>query len=193
MTGYQEVLTDPSYVGQMVCMTYPHIGNYGVNLDDVESDRIRVEAFIVKECCKAPSNWRAKETLPDYLTRHNVVGIEGIDTRALTRHLRLHGAQRGIISTECKDPADLVKQARDLPTMEGLGLADLVTPKEPYILGRKSPEKSDLGSGRFLCLARHRPARRGFRLRHKMEHPAPAGGPRHRPARGPRLPSPRNR
>ncbi|MBI4960329.1 MAG: glutamine-hydrolyzing carbamoyl-phosphate synthase small subunit, partial [Desulfovibrio sp.] len=144
MTGYQEVLTDPSYVGQMVCMTYPHIGNYGVNLDDVESDRIRVEAFIVKECCKVPSNWRAKETLPDYLTRHNVVGIEGIDTRALTRHLRLHGAQRGIISTECKDPADLVKQARGLPTMEGLGLADMVTPKEPYIWDGKAPKKVTL-------------------------------------------------
>lgn len=141
MTGYQEVLTDPSYVGQMVCMTYPHIGNYGVNLEDVESDRVRVEAFIVKECCKQPSNWRSKETLPDYLRRHNVAGIEGIDTRALTRHLRLHGAQRGIISTECKDPADLVKQARELPPMEGLDLAGGVTPKEPYVWDGKAPRK----------------------------------------------------
>src|SRR5512140_217797 len=117
LTGYQEVLTDPSYVGQMVCMTYPHIGNYGVNLEDVESDRIRVEAFIVKECCKTPSNWRAKESLPAYLERHGVVGIEGIDTRALTRHLRLHGAQRGIISTECDGPLELVRQTRELPSM----------------------------------------------------------------------------
>ena len=139
MTGYQEVLTDPSYVGQMVCMTYPHIGNYGVNLDDVESDRIRVEAFIVKECCKEPSTWRSKESLPEYLTRHGVMGIEGIDTRALTRHLRLHGAQRGIISTECKDPKDLVKLARDLPPMEGLDLAGSVTPKEPYVWEGNAP------------------------------------------------------
>lgn len=133
MTGYQEVLTDPSYVGQMVCMTYPHIGNYGVNLEDVESDRVQVEAFIVKECCHEPSNWRARESLPDYLKRHRVMGIEGIDTRALTRHLRLHGAQRGIISTAESDPQALARRARELPPMEGLNLADKVTPTEPYI------------------------------------------------------------
>jgi carbamoyl-phosphate synthase small subunit len=91
MTGYQEVLTDPSYHGQMVCMTYPHIGNYGVNPADVESAKIHVAGFIVKECCKTPSNWRATASLPEYLTRQGVMGVEGIDTRALTRHLRLHG------------------------------------------------------------------------------------------------------
>ena len=138
MTGYQEVLTDPSYTGQMVCMTYPHIGNYGVNLDDVESSRVRVEAIIVKECCKEPSNWQAKKSLPDYLTDHGVMGIEGIDTRALTRHLRLNGAKRGVIATG-RDPLDLVQEARQLPPMEGLDLASRVTPAEPYVWDGKAP------------------------------------------------------
>jgi carbamoyl-phosphate synthase small subunit len=133
MSGYQEILTDPSYVGQMVAMTAPHIGNYGVNEEDVESSRIFVEAFIVKECCKTPSNWRSVSSLPDYLARQGVAGIEGVDTRALTRHLRIHGAQRGIISTEdAGNPAKLVEKARALPTMEGSNLADTVTPKQPY-------------------------------------------------------------
>ena len=133
MTGYQEVLTDPSYTGQMVSMTYPLIGNYGVNPEDVESSKIRVASFIVKECCKIPSNWRSTMSLPDYLISQNVMGIEGIDTRALTRHLRLHGAKRGIISTEELDPGKLARRAQDLPTMEGLNLADTVTPEKPYI------------------------------------------------------------
>ncbi|MCA1945228.1 MAG: glutamine-hydrolyzing carbamoyl-phosphate synthase small subunit [Desulfovibrio sp.] len=132
MTGYQEVLTDPSYAGQMVCMTYPLIGNYGVNAEDVESDRVYVEAFIVKECCKIPSNWRAKESLPDYLKRHNVLGIEGIDTRQLTRHLRLHGAKRGIISTREADPVALVERAKAIPVMEGQNLAAAVSASSPY-------------------------------------------------------------
>jgi carbamoyl-phosphate synthase small subunit len=149
MTGYQEVLTDPSYVGQMVCMTYPHIGNYGVNLEDVESDRVQVEAFIVKECCPTPSNWRAKESLPGYLKRHRVMGIEGIDTRALTRHLRIHGAQRGIISTEESDPARLSARARELPSMEGLNLADKVTPKGPYVWTGTEPKPVTLVDGRY--------------------------------------------
>ncbi|EGJ48500.1 glutamine-hydrolyzing carbamoyl-phosphate synthase small subunit [Desulfocurvibacter africanus] len=149
MTGYQEVLTDPSYVGQMVCMTYPHIGNYGVNLEDVESDRVQVEAFIVKECCPTPSNWRAKESLPGYLKRHRVMGIEGIDTRALTRHLRIHGAQRGIISTEESDPARLSARARELPSMEGLNLADKVTPKGPYVWTGTEPKPVTLTNGHY--------------------------------------------
>jgi carbamoyl-phosphate synthase small subunit len=149
MTGYQEVLTDPSYVGQMVCMTYPHIGNYGVNLEDVESDRIHVEGFIVKECCKVPSNWRAKETLPDYLKRHGVMGLEGIDTRALTRHLRLHGAQRAVISTETDDPKKLAEQAKNIPSMEGLGLADKVSPKGPYVWDGSKPKPVDISSGTY--------------------------------------------
>ncbi|THB62765.1 MAG: carbamoyl-phosphate synthase small subunit [Desulfovibrio sp.] len=132
MTGYQEVLTDPSYAGQMVTMTYPLIGNYGVNPEDVESDRVHVAAFLVKECCKDPSNWRSTETLPDYLKRHNVLGVEALDTRALTRHIRLHGAMRGVISTEESDPQKLVERAKAIPPMEGLNLADQVSTKTPY-------------------------------------------------------------
>ncbi len=100
MTGYQEVLTDPSYSGQIVTMTYPLIGNYGVNLDDIESSRPQVKGFIVRELCKMPSNWRSIETLNDYLKRHNIIGIEGIDTRALTRILRDKGTMKGIVSTD---------------------------------------------------------------------------------------------
>ena len=149
MTGYQEILTDPSYLGQMVCMTYPLIGNYGVNLEDVESDRVQVAAFIVKECCHEPSNWRATESLPDYLKRHNVMGIEGIDTRALTRHLRLNGAMRGIISTEELDPRKLAEQARELPNMEGANLAYEATSKHPYIWTDTGPQKVNLENGEY--------------------------------------------
>jgi carbamoyl-phosphate synthase small subunit len=148
MTGYQEVLTDPSYRGQMVCMTYPLIGNYGVNLEDVESDRVQVSAFIVKECCKEPSNWRSRESLPDYLIRHSVMGIEGVDTRALTRHLRIHGAMRGVISTQGEVDA-LIRKARSLPTMEGLNLVDVVTCPEPYTWENDRPRKVDLQDGKY--------------------------------------------
>lgn len=102
MTGYQEVLTDPSYCGQIVTMTYPLIGNYGVNIDDIESSKPQVRGFIVRELCKTPSNWRSVETLNEYLKRHNIIGIEGIDTRALTRILRDKGTMKGIISTDPK-------------------------------------------------------------------------------------------
>ncbi len=137
MTGYQEVLTDPSYTGQLVTMTYPHVGNYGINLEDVESDRICVAGFLVKECCKTPSNWRSHESLPDYLKRNKVVGVEGVDTRLLTRHLRIHGAKRGVISTLELDPAKLVEKAKSIPTMEGLNLAEQVTPQKPYVWNGK--------------------------------------------------------
>ncbi|MFW5487930.1 MAG: glutamine-hydrolyzing carbamoyl-phosphate synthase small subunit [Desulfovibrio sp.] len=149
MTGYQEVLTDPSYTGQMVCMTYPHMGNYGVNPEDVESDRVRAAAMIVKECCKTPSNWRATESLPEYLRKAGVPGIEGIDTRALTRHLRLNGAMRGVISTEESDPAKLVKQAKAIPSMEGLDLASKVTPDKPYIWTGTETKSVDLADGKY--------------------------------------------
>ncbi len=99
MTGYQEVLTDPSYCGQIVTMTYPLIGNYGVNFDDIESSRPQVRGFIVRELCKTPSNWRSIETLNEYLKRHKIIGIEGMDTRALTRILRDKGTMKGIITT----------------------------------------------------------------------------------------------
>ncbi len=100
MTGYQEVLTDPSYCGQIVTMTYPLIGNYGVNLEDVESAKPQVKGFVVREMCKTPSNWRSLETLNEYLARNGIIGVEGIDTRALTRILRDRGTMKGIISTE---------------------------------------------------------------------------------------------
>jgi carbamoyl-phosphate synthase small subunit len=99
MSGYQEILTDPSYAGQIVCMTYPLIGNYGVNEQDVESRRPWVEGFVVREASPIASNWRSNETLGSYLTRNNIVGIEGIDTRALVRHIRDKGAMRSAIST----------------------------------------------------------------------------------------------
>jgi carbamoyl-phosphate synthase small subunit len=132
MSGYQEILTDPSYYGQMVCMTYPLIGNYGVNLEDVESSRIHCPAMIVKECCKQPSNWRSTESLPDYLMRHGVMGLEGIDTRALTRHLRIHGAMRGFITTADLTPEEIAAKAKGLPSMEGANLVEFVAPGEPY-------------------------------------------------------------
>src|ERR1700756_4047239 len=99
MTGYQEILTDPSYEGQLVAMTYPEIGNVGVNKHDVESRRPFVRGFVVREYRAAPSSWRAEESLGDYLARHDIPGIEGIDTRALVRHLRDHGAQEGVLSS----------------------------------------------------------------------------------------------
>lgn len=100
MTGYQEVLTDPSYCGQIVTMTYPLIGNYGINFDDIESIKPQVKGFIIRERCKTPSNWRSIEDLNDYLQRNNIIAIEGIDTRALTRILRDNGTMKGVISTE---------------------------------------------------------------------------------------------
>jgi carbamoyl-phosphate synthase small subunit len=149
MSGYQEVLTDPSYIGQMVCMTYPLIGNYGVNPEDVESDRVQVEAMIVKECCKQPSNWRATQALPDYLREAGVIGLEGIDTRALTRHLRIHGAQRGIISTRDVPVARFVEQAKALPSMEGANLVERVTVPGPYVWDESGPRSVELENGRY--------------------------------------------
>jgi len=132
MCGYQEVLTDPSYKGQMVAMTYTQIGNYGVGEEDIESGKLWLDGFIVKEYCNYPSNWRTKETLGVYLKRNKVVGIEGIDTRVLTRHLRDKGAMNGVISTADLDPARLVKKAKEFPSMIGRDLAKEVTCKKPY-------------------------------------------------------------
>ncbi len=132
MTGYQEILTDPSYRGQMVTMTYPLMGNYGINPEDVESDRIQVSAFISKEYNDLPSNYRSTETLAEYLSGQGILGVEGLDTRALTRHLRNAGAMRGIISTEDLDPASLTEKARALPKMEGQDLAGKVSTTFPY-------------------------------------------------------------
>lgn len=132
MTGYQEVLTDPSYHSQMVCMTYPLIGNYGINFEDMESSSIHLQALLVKECCKLPSNFRSEMSLPDFLEKHGKVGIEGIDTRSLTRHLRINGAMRGIISTKESDVKVLQEKAKALPTMEGQNLIAHVQAKKTY-------------------------------------------------------------
>jgi carbamoyl-phosphate synthase small subunit len=127
LCGYQEVLTDPSYAGQIVTMTYPHIGNYGVNREDVESSRPQVAGFVVREVSTMASSWRASGELHRYLDEAGVVGISEIDTRALTRHLRTHGAKRGIISTLSRDGAALVERARGSRSMIGLDLAREVT------------------------------------------------------------------
>ena len=144
MTGYQELLTDPSYTGQLVCMTWPLIGNYGINPEDMESGKIHLTGLIVKECCKVPSNWRSSISLPDFLQQHNVPGIEGIDTRALTRHLRINGALRGIISTNVEDPQALVTRARALPSMVGQNLVTRVMPDSPWIWTGKGEQPVSL-------------------------------------------------
>jgi carbamoyl-phosphate synthase small subunit len=132
MSGYQEVLTDPSYKGQMVTMTYTQIGNTGINPEDIESRGLFLSGFIVKEYQECYSNWRATMSLGSYLQENGVVGIQGIDTRALTRHLRDHGAQNGIISTVDLDPASLVAKAGAIPSMTGLDLASGVSCDKPY-------------------------------------------------------------
>ncbi len=132
MTGYQEVLTDPSYKGQIVTMTYPLIGNYGVNSEDIESSTIHLEAFVIREYEAEYSNWRAEESLREYLVRHGVLGIHQVDTRAITRHIRLKGAMKAVISTDVSDPATLVEKARLAPGLEGRDLVKEVTTKNPY-------------------------------------------------------------
>jgi carbamoyl-phosphate synthase small subunit len=123
MTGYQEVLTDPSYTGQIVTMTYPLIGNYGVNVADAESSRVHLSGFVVKEPPTLHSNHRASQSLPDYLAERGVIGLCGVDTRAVTRTLRDHGALRAVISTEIGDADELVERARAIPLMAGQNLA----------------------------------------------------------------------
>ncbi len=140
MTGYQEVLTDPSYSGQMVIMTYPLIGNYGVNAEDFESSRIQVAAFLIKEYQPYPSNFRSTATLADYLKRQGILGIEKLDTRAVTRHIRNAGAMRAIISTDELTPASLVKRANAIPKMMGLNLAKAVTTPKPFYWANGKPE-----------------------------------------------------
>jgi len=133
MTGYQEILTDPSYCGQMVTMTYPLIGNYGINDEDMESGSIQVTALIVKENQMIFSNWRSDTSLADYLQKNNIPGVEGIDTRALTRHIRLQGAMKAIISTEDLNPDSLLEKARMSQSMVGRDLVKEVTCKRPML------------------------------------------------------------
>jgi carbamoyl-phosphate synthase small subunit len=132
MTGYQEILTDPSYVDQMICMTYPEQGNYGVTSADAESARPHATGFIVRHHAEVPSSFRAEASLDAYLRAHGVVGISGIDTRRLTRHIRTVGAQMGVISSEGASGKALVERARALPGMEGQDLATRISTKEPY-------------------------------------------------------------
>ncbi len=132
MTGYQEILTDPSYAGQIVTMTYPHIGNYGVNEDDVESGHPYVRGFVMRECCFEPSNWRATATLPEYLKKNNVVAIDGVDTRQITRLLRTKGAMKAVISTADLNADALVAKARAGADMAGSDFVKEVTIREAY-------------------------------------------------------------
>ncbi|MFV0443143.1 MAG: glutamine-hydrolyzing carbamoyl-phosphate synthase small subunit [Planctomycetaceae bacterium] len=122
LTGYQEILTDPSYNGQIVTMTYPLIGNYGINSQDVESKGLSLKGFIVRELCREPSNYRSEQSLDDYLRQHNVIGLEGIDTRALVRRLRVHGAMTGVLSTLDLDDTSLVRKAQKSPGLVGRDL-----------------------------------------------------------------------
>ncbi|MBI4397765.1 MAG: glutamine-hydrolyzing carbamoyl-phosphate synthase small subunit [Candidatus Omnitrophica bacterium] len=132
MVGYQEILTDPSYKGQIVTMTYPLIGNYGVNCKDVESERPQVEGFLIRELSPVVSNYRSQKSLSDYLKEYSILGVEGIDTRRLTTHLRDHGAKRGVISTLDLDPKSLLKKVLASPEMTGQDLVKEVTSKSAY-------------------------------------------------------------
>jgi carbamoyl-phosphate synthase small subunit len=133
MTGYQEILTDPSYCGQIVTMTYPLIGNYGVNSEDAESRRIFAEALVVRELSRTFSNWRANLSLDEYLKNAGIPGISDIDTRSVVRHIRERGSMRGCLSTEQTDERAVIERARKAPEMIGLDLASVVTCQEPYV------------------------------------------------------------
>ena len=141
MTGYQEVLTDPSYAGQIVCMTYPLIGNYGINKQDSESSRPWVEGFVVREAARVASNWRSEESLEDYLKRWKIVAIDHIDTRALVRHIRDKGAMRACISATDADAHSVIEKARKSPPMENRELASVVTTDKPYEFPAEGTER----------------------------------------------------
>ena len=141
MTGYQEILTDPSYAKQMVTMTAPHIGNYGINSEDVESEKIQGSGFIIKEESFIPSNWRSEISLAEYLKKQNVVGIKNIDTRALTKHIRDYGAMNGVISSKTDNIDELASKLNDAPSMEGLDLAKIVSTKKIYQWSEKGRYK----------------------------------------------------
>lgn len=144
MAGYQEILTDPSYKGQIVTMTYPLIGNYGVNSEDVESKKPFVEGFIVKECSRISSNWRSQKSLGQYLKKNNIMGIEGIDTRALTRHIRLQGAMKAVISTKDLNNKSLIKKAKASPGLVGRDLVKEVACDQTYIWSKSKTKNKKL-------------------------------------------------
>jgi carbamoyl-phosphate synthase small subunit len=145
MTGYQEVLTDPSYHGQIVTFTYPELGNTGVNSDDEESDRPQIQGVIARNICHRPSNWRSTQSLPAYLEQHGIPGIYGIDTRALTRKLRSIGAINGAISNEILDPAELLAKVRTAPDMNGLNLVKVVSTTKSYDWSAPSADMWEFG------------------------------------------------
>ena len=150
MTGYQEVLTDPSYKGQIVSMTYPLIGNYGINIEDMESAAIQVEGFIVREYLPYPSNWRSQKSLKKFLDEGQVLGIEGIDTRALTKHIRTAGAMKGIIATGDREPEELLKKVQGYPGLVGRDMVEKVTTPSPFLWDgerRPLPWKSGMTAG----------------------------------------------
>lgn len=157
MTGYQEVLTDPSYKGQIVTMTYPLIGNYGVNNEDMESKRIHPDAFLVKEYQDIPSNFRSTGTLADFLKKYGILGVQGIDTRALTRHIRVAGALKGIVSTEDLDSESLVEKAKNSPGLIGRDMVREVTCSTPYGWTPEGPKDGDnfttASPGRYKIVA----------------------------------------
>jgi carbamoyl-phosphate synthase small subunit len=150
MCGYQEILTDPSYAGQIVVMTYPHIGNYGTNEKDQESFRPYVEGFVAREFSAISSNWRSSESLEDYLKRYGIVSISEVDTRALVLHIRSRGAMRGVISSVNLNPSLLAERAQSIPSMLGCDLASSVSCKKPYVCADSSAAPS---AGRFSVVA----------------------------------------
>lgn len=141
MTGYQEILTDPSYKGQIVTMTYPLIGNYGINPEDFESEKPHLSGFVVREASRIVSNWRANMSLNEFLKKHKIIGIEGIDTRALTLHIRSVGAMKGVISTRDLDPSSLIKKAKESRGLVGVDLVKEVSCKKLYTWNKKGKYK----------------------------------------------------
>jgi len=156
LSGYQEVITDPSYAGQIVTMTMPHIGNYGVNGADMESRGVFAAGFVVRELSEIASNWRAEETMGGFLKRHGVVAIEGVDTRRLTRHIREAGAMRAVLSTEDLDPSSLVAKAAASPGLVGRDLVAEVAVTEPYRWGSEGPYGLPVDTGILPVEPRYR-------------------------------------
>jgi carbamoyl-phosphate synthase small subunit len=159
ITGYQEILTDPSYAGQIVVMTYPQIGNYGINAEDAESRRLFLSGLIVKEASRTVSNWRATLSLQEYLESNGIPGLEGFDSRALVRELRTHGAMRGIIGSSKSPIEELIERVKRHPSMTGCDLASTVTQNEKYgwsetpIVLPSTPARSSANGGQRLKVA----------------------------------------
>ncbi len=174
MTGYQEVITDPSYRGQIVAMTYPQIGNYGINPEDDESSGPHIRAMVIGELCEVPSNWRSSQALSPYLAENGVLGIEGIDTRALTKHLRSLGAMRACVTTEL-DCEAAIAAAKNSPSMEGMDYVKEVSTPESYFWTDESREWSlpnssigEIGNYRELTPVRHRIVAYDFGLKYNI-------------------------